>query len=160
MNTIWEVLPCGNSSIQVVQIIYYFQNTIYFLVITLTYTDCCLKVLMLKYYNKEIIHWNYFGLYVTHDSFFIWIYEYMIMVPAEPRKYIEILIYIHIKYLHVLANHVAIFRYVNYKSYVHWNYEKYINLSYCNRNMFIFVWMVHVEGFSNLPSCNNRSMKV
>jgi len=49
-----------------VQIIYYFQNTIYLVVITLTYTDCCLKVLMLKYYNKEIMCTNYFGLYVMY----------------------------------------------------------------------------------------------
>ena len=71
--------------------IYYFQNTIYFVVITLTYTDCCLKLLMLKYYNKEIMCSNYFGLYVIHDSFFIWIYT--IMVPAKAHKYIEINLY-------------------------------------------------------------------
>lgn len=92
-NTIQDILPCANSSSQMVQIIYYFQNTIYFVVITLTYTDCCLKVLMRKYNNKEIMCSNYFGLHVIHDSFFIWIY--MIMVPAKAHKYIEMNLYTH-----------------------------------------------------------------
>jgi hypothetical protein len=90
-NTIQDILPYANSSSQMFKIIYYFQNTIYFVVITLIYTNCCLKVLMLKYYNKEIMCWNYFGSYVILDSLFIWIY--MIMVPAKAHKYIEINLY-------------------------------------------------------------------
>lgn len=90
-NTTQDILPCANSSSQMVQIIYYFHNTIYFVVITVTYTDCCLKVLVLKYCNKENMCSNYFGLYVIHDSFFIWIY--MIMVPAKAHKYIKINLY-------------------------------------------------------------------
>jgi len=81
------------------------------------------------------------------------------------------LVYIHSELLHVSANHLAIFRDVKYTVYVHYKYQiklykyrnrsigvklqsyepfvsEYINISYYNKKVLIFDWMIYVEGFS------------